>query len=251
MTRRTACIVRPMNHAKWQDSADPYLMLQHLERSCYSVGRLRLAACACCRVVWGLITDRRSRRAVKVAEWLADGRASKAEITHALEEAKEAAEWAETRPANEAAQAALRALAGPSFADVARHVTWLAAWRRTLALPGPCRWQQVWPAACQVAERRLCSLIRRFFPSPNPLPARPAWLACGHRIAPGLARTIAEGQFELLPILADVFEEAGCDSGEVLAHLRWPGRHAAGCWLVRLVLREEKVMGDMAPDVNR
>ena len=236
MAGRPACIVRPMPYAEWRDCADPYWMLHHLERSCYSVRRLRLAACACCRVVWGLITDRRSRRAVKVAEWLADGRASQTELAEALDGAREAAEEAETRPASEAAQAALRALVGPPFANVGRHVTWLAAWRSTLALPGPCRWQQVWPAACQAAERRLCSLIRGLFPSPSPLPARPPWLAIGYGIAPGLARTIAEGQFELLPILADVLEEAGCDSEEVLAHLRRPGRHAKGCWLVRLVI---------------
>jgi hypothetical protein len=238
MTRRAACFVRPMTDQGWRDCTDSYCMLRHLEQSCHSLRRLQLAACACCRLVWGLLPDRRCRRAVRFAEWRAQGRASQKEIADALEDAREAAEEADTRPASEAAQAALRTLAGPPFAEVARHVSWLLAWRRTLAIPGPVKWEQVWTASSQAAEKRLCSLLHRFFPSPSPLPGSPAWLAweCGPVV--GLTRTIASGRRELLPILADALEEAGCESNEVLAHLRRPDGHAHGCWLVRLVLGE-------------
>jgi hypothetical protein len=214
-------------------------MLRHLEQSCHSICRLQLAACACCRLVWGLLPDRRCRRAVRFAEWRAQGIASQKEIADALEDAMEAADEADTRPGSEAAQAALRTLAGPPFVEVARHVSWLLAWQRTLAMAGPMKWEQVWTASYQGAEKRLCSLLRRFFPSPSPLPGSPAWLAweCGPVV--GLTRTIASGRRELLPILADALEEAGCQSEEVLAHLRRPDGHAEDCWLVRLVLGEE------------
>jgi hypothetical protein len=113
MTRRPACLVRAMTSQAWQDGTDSYQMLRHLEQSCHSIRRLQLVACACCRLVWGLFLDRRCRRAVRVAEWRAQGRASQKELDDALEDAMEAAEEADTRPGSEAAQAALRTLVGP------------------------------------------------------------------------------------------------------------------------------------------
>ena len=37
-------------------------------------------------------------------------------------------------------------------------------------------------------------------------------------------------------VLADALEEAGCTDAEILGHLRGPGRHVRGCWVVDLVL---------------
>jgi hypothetical protein len=61
---------------------------------------------------------------------------------------------------------------------------------------------------------------------------------------PPTARALAEGidaerAFDRLPILADALEEGGCDSPDVLLHLRRPGLHARGCWVVDLVLGKE------------
>ena len=55
-------------------------------------------------------------------------------------------------------------------------------------------------------------------------------------VALTLARTVYdERRWELLPLLADLLEEAGCPA-EVSAHCRGPGPHVRGCWVVDLLL---------------
>jgi hypothetical protein len=39
-----------------------------------------------------------------------------------------------------------------------------------------------------------------------------------------------------LVVLADALEDAGCAYADLLAHLRGPGPHARGCWVVDLLL---------------
>jgi hypothetical protein len=46
----------------------------------------------------------------------------------------------------------------------------------------------------------------------------------------------ASNDFSVLPILADLLEEAGCDDVAILAHCRGPDTHVRGCWVVDLVL---------------
>ncbi len=42
-----------------------------------------------------------------------------------------------------------------------------------------------------------------------------------------------------LVILADALEEAGCTHAEVLGHLRGPGPHVRGCWVIDVLLGKE------------
>ncbi len=62
----------------------------------------------------------------------------------------------------------------------------------------------------------------------RPAALDPAWLSPD---AIGLARAaFASADFSLLPVLADALEEAGCDSADLLGHLRGVGVHVRGCW---------------------
>jgi hypothetical protein len=82
---------------------------------------------------------------------------------------------------------------------------------------------------CQAA------LLRDLVGNPfRPVAASPSWLTAGVR---SLARAIYQDRtFDLLPLLADALEEAGCTNAAILNHCRNPGEHVRGCWAVDLVL---------------
>lgn len=80
-----------MNERQWLEAAWPPDMLEFLSSS----GRASLPKAtrfnvACCRRVWSLLTDQRSRCAVEVADRFAEGEASLAEVEAALAEARAA-----------------------------------------------------------------------------------------------------------------------------------------------------------------
>src|SRR5262245_48202894 len=77
-----------MDEAEWLACTDPQKMLDFL-RGKASDRKLRLFVCACCRHIWHKLTDKQSRRAVEVAECLADGQADPAEVTAARTEIEE------------------------------------------------------------------------------------------------------------------------------------------------------------------
>ena len=79
------------------------------------------------------------------------------------------------------------------------------------------------------------ALLRCIFGNPfRPVAFADAWRS---ETAVELATGIYEERaFDRLPILADALEEAGCDHADVLNHLRGPGPHARGCWVVDGVL---------------
>ena len=66
------------------------------------------------------------------------------------------------------------------------------------------------------------------------------WLAWDDEMVPRLAgRIYEERDWDRLPILADALEEAGCTQEDILAHLRGPGPHVRGCWVLNLLLGKE------------
>ncbi len=57
----------------------------------------------------------------------------------------------------------------------------------------------------------------------------------------------ADRAFDRMPILADALEEAGCDERPMLDHLRGPGPHARGCWVLDLILNREPDLFALPP----
>jgi hypothetical protein len=83
---------------------------------------------------------------------------------------------------------------------------------------------------------RQAHALREVFGNPfRPVACAPAWLTSD---VLALARGIYEEKaFDRMPILADALQDAGCDSDDVLNHLRdATATHVRGCWALDLVL---------------
>lgn len=93
-------------------------------------------------------------------------------------------------------------------------------------------WPQLpdYPARFQ-AEIRQCDLTRQLFGNPfTPVPVLAEWRTS---TAVALARGIySDRAFDLMPILGDALQDAGCDHPEILARCYGPGPHFRGCWVL-------------------
>jgi hypothetical protein len=210
-----------MTEAEWLACRDPDRMLRFVFGSVKAGGRrFRLFAAACCRRVESLQGSRGNRRAVEAAERYADGLATDGELADASAAA--------TLPAVRATAASL----GHTAAVLASHA---AANKVVTEAHGNRR-------AARAAERVAQSgLLRDIFGNPfRPARLDPRWLSWDDATVLKLAEAIYEERhYGDLPVLADALEDAGCDQADLLAHLRGPGPHVRGCWVVDLLLGKE------------
>ncbi len=214
-----------MTEAEWLAGDDLNQLLRWVGRPA-TERKARLFAYGCCRAVWELLVDKRSRLAIQKLERAADdGLNSKIQ-----------------RDAYNIAHAAYRELRSDT-----RHPLRAACWSVVAAalrggserdgniatamsaLPG-------WEGPDVVAFE--CNLLRCIFGNPfRPVAFDPRWRS---ETAVALAAGIYDGRhFDRLPILADALEDAGCEHPDMLNHLRGPGPHARGCWPLDLVLGRE------------
>jgi hypothetical protein len=228
-----------MTEKEWLGANDPQRMMEWLVQSeKASERKLRLFAVACCRGIWHLLTDERSRSAVEAGERFADGLASRDELTAACAaadrahfEAPRRANFRALDAAPHAAEYDLSCSAADAAACTADAVQIAALGDETLK---------------EEEIRRQVVLLHCIFG--NPFRVTPAidssWVAWNDTSMKQLAqavyeeRSLSDGTLDKkrLAVLADALEEAGGTDKEILAHLRGPGPHVRGCWPVDLLL---------------
>jgi hypothetical protein len=245
-----------MSPEQWLSARQPHAMLGLLrDRGATSARKLRLFCCACARLAWGLLVDRRGQAVVEVAELQADGAAP---ARRGAESAKRllAALRANPPPLPYYAELAAAGAAGPlrsPFPDaavVAGHAAQAltsAFELRVAARLAPADLTQAARRAAnrlrQEAQARMTGLLRCIFGSPfqpfslPPACLTPTTLALAHAAYDD--RTLPEGTLknDRLAVLADAMEDADCDDAELLGHLRSDGAHVRGCWAVDAVLQ--------------
>jgi hypothetical protein len=230
-----------VTEAEWLACTDPQKMLKFL-RGKASDRKLRLFACGCCRRIWGLLADPRSRRAVEVAEQFADFRVEATVLAAARGAAREVCQ---VRPAHRQPVAWQGVAATAAYGAAAREVreavlhTPGCVVRAVIARHGGQADRGWRPVRRQEALGQAALLRDIFGPLPfGPVPVDAAWLSWKGGTIARLAEAIYEERsFGRLPVLADALEEAGCTNEEALAHLRGPGPHTRGCWPLDLLLR--------------
>ena len=241
-----------MTEEQWLACTDPQEMLDFLRCGGKASDRkLRLFACACCRRLWHLLTDQRPREAVGLAERYADGGASAAELEGALSASVPSAWGSPTGGANWSAQRALDTDASRTAAPMATAAA--VALERTKGTPRrtsnrPSRkWKRLWESTVTAEQQAHSALVRDLFTPFRPVAVGPVWLTRRAGAVPPLAQAAYE-QRELpaatldptrLAVLADALEDAGCDKPDLLDHLRGPGPHVRGCWVIDLLLGKE------------
>lgn len=153
----------------------------------------------------GAFADARARRVLDLAAGFARGAASLADVRAALPDLDAAAREARARMASRAWTIFQARRAGAAAED----------YRAARAVADALR-PVLDPAGCG---------------TPAAVSVDPRWLTTD---VLALASLAAAGQTDLLPILADALEDAGCAAADLLGHCRGPGPHDAGCWVLTL-----------------
>lgn len=221
--------VLPMTEADWNVARHPYDMIYH--KGCRSVRKRRLLSSACVRSVFGFLSDERFVKALDVCERYADGLATEAELRDARRWVRQASEEMSKRGAKEPerkAAASVGAALAKEFMNFKMAIE--AAQHACGAQSRPN-----WDAGSDRQKEYQCVLTRDIFVNPfRPVTLISSWLT---PTVTRLGETIyAERTFDLLPILADALEDAGCSDADILNHCRQPGEHVRGCWVVDLLL---------------
>ncbi|MDY3552812.1 hypothetical protein R5W24_001901 [Gemmata sp. JC717] len=217
-----------MTEEEWCALTYPTPMLE--EAPLTSERKLRLFAVACCRRIWPCLRRTNGRRAVEVAEQYADGTATAEQLDQASQ-AQHGAGISETeirvikcvtgRAVNEAS---LVLYASELYADS--------------IVPSRLP-ETAWDEADSAESTAQAELLRDIFGNPF----RPVTFSAEWRTGTvvSLAAQMYESRdFSAMPILADAFQDAGCDNNDVLNHCRDPKQvHVRGCWVVDLVLGKE------------
>jgi hypothetical protein len=239
-----------MTPMEWNVCTTPVPMLAFLHNR-ISERKLRLFACACCRRIWPLLNDARTRSVILTAERYADGLVCEEDCRAAQSAAADVLRYSSASlaslegPLISARRAATFTTSYLGDADgLAKHGAFHAALFSAEAYAsGQASVGDPGRAEVGEAEARLqCSFLRDLVGNPfQPVAIDSAWQTPN-------AITLAQAAYDYrnpaagtldptrLAILADALEDAGCSDVGLLEHLRGAGPHVRGCFAVDAVL---------------
>ena len=224
-----------MTEQEWLACTNPDQMLDFLREKA-SVRKLRLFGCACCRRIWPLLTDDRSRQGVEIAERFADGLITELD----REKANGLAWWAHgdtygplvdyirRTPEGHRDRKQFDSLMADTYAAEAAAWSGMVEVGWVVGIDNPCEaarllasrvtapaQQVIYGKALATAkgeETGQAHLLRDIFGSPfRPVTFDTAILHWNDGTLPKAAQAIYDNRrFDELPILAGDLEEAGC-----------------------------------------
>lgn len=183
--------------------------------------KYRLFACACCRHCWKVSSVTPSPlavRAVEVAELVVEGQATEAEL------------W-------DCHNCLLNVISGRRKDDHDNAAFSMTGVRMVMDAKNVSRMcRRVVPTPDQAPTQ--VGFNRDIFGNPfRPVVFDPSWKT---DTALSLAKQMYDSRdFDIMPILADALQDAGCEQEDILSHCRSAGPHVRGCWVVDLVLGKE------------
>lgn len=238
-----------MTEQEWLACTDRWPMLNFMGDKA-SHRKVRLLAVACCRRIWHLLANQRSRRAVEVAESHADSLASDEQLIGSYEDS-EGPIYDDPDPSLDFPQQMAFVHATVAAHDSAGNSPYAAAVDTMQSTEKAVFYaddhtgadedeEAAWNGVARTAERAAQISSMRDILGPLPFRSVPIDLAWLTFTVTALAQSIyADRAFERLPILADALEDAGCNQQDILSHCRGPGPHTRGCWVVDLLLAKE------------
>jgi hypothetical protein len=234
-----------MTEQDWIECQHPQRMLEFVQ-SKTSDRKLRLFACACCRHIWHLLTDERSRRAVVVAESHIEGVVSRNQLRAARHEASQARKDAHAARmsvhhfipelfTHTAIAAFFSACNQTDCVEMSRAVAATCCLIGRYEESGFSGRAEIEAALCAILRELLGTVLFRSVPIAVAL-LPPAVLALAQ--AAYDERLLPSGYLDnaRLAVLADALEDAGSMDAELLEHLRGPGPHVRGCYAVDWIL---------------
>jgi hypothetical protein len=208
-----------MREKTWLKTNNYTRMMEQLGERLSKRKRL-LFGCATARIVWDRLKWDCNRRAIEVTEKYADGLASREEVAQAYQNLI----W---EPAMDSEWHIVALTDGLPYRDPSDEP--------------PHRLHADDKSIVEITTMQWADALRDLVGNPfRPLTIDPAWLARNDGAAVRLAQTTyEERRWEVLPVLADALEEAGCTEANLIAHCRQVGPHYRGCWAVDAVLALE------------
>jgi hypothetical protein len=243
-----------MTEDEWLCCIDPKPMLDFVKATA-SDRKLRLFACACCRRILHLFTDRNiSRKTIEFAERFADGQATRNELhgnawgtpgqAHPVVQRKawDAAEGCADYAVGMIANAVL------GF-DEEKYKAWQSAFDSAWLQQGyhlseakdkadasmPAEWVASGKSASSEERKYQSFIFRDIFANPFRLvTVDPSWVT--PNVVLLAQANYDERGFDRIAELPDVLQEAGCTNHDIVRHCRQENEHVRGCWVIDLIL---------------